>query len=182
MDWFDQNSAALISACIGVIGALVVNIIMQAVQSRKRKQEVIDKAKPIVINCAYSQINKSGVMYYHFVAEGQRIDNIVGVFKNTGNGILFIDYIDTGYGKYYPVQNSTVDKDTEFCIVVEMVNKQTLDEKLVIYCHDIFGTKYYFDAHFDFEIGSNSQIVIDDSMPKPIPNKNTRKKKGKENA
>ena len=167
MDWLIENAAVFISALIGVIGALVGVIITERIEGKRRYKEQIERAKPILINRMVSQVGSyNDIPNYLFVSEGESSKDIVGVFRNTDNGILFWDYIKTETKTYRPTNCNAVDKNTDFYIILRNLDEETF-KTCTIYCHDIFGIQYYFSAHFHFESGVESRIAIDDSMPLP---------------
>ena len=127
-DWFGQNSGALISALISVFGALLGVIIMLIVEGHRRKTEEKAKAKPIVINYSLGHVMKKeeGFPNYIFESEGDCEATITGVFKNTDNGILFIDFIDTENKRYCSKHPVVVDKNTIFHITLSGVNGDSL--------------------------------------------------------
>ncbi len=158
--WLINNSAAL----IGVIGALLGVLITVFIENRRRRKELFDSVKPILINYMRHQIEGEIIKSkYLFVSEGDDSRDITGVFKNTANGILFFDCIKTETKIYRPKYSATVDKDTAFCLIIRNIEGESLRE-CRIYCHDIFGTPYYYNAHFTFS-GKESQIVLVNELP-----------------
>ena len=161
INWITDVIMPLASAGIGGLLALVGVRITLKHEKKERKEEQIDKAKPIVINYMQLATDKScSYPKYVFSNDEKAVDKgITGIFKNTDNGILFFDYIETETKKYYPQHSSAVDKNTVFYVNIKIVNGETL-KKCVFHCHDIFGTKYYYEVSFCFELGRQSELLI----------------------
>ena len=165
--WIIQNSATVFSALVGVFGALVGVIISTIIENKRRRKEEIAKAKPIIINYNPYQIsNQKSTTKIFFSSDGKKDDSIsiVSTFKNTDNGIAFFDVIETETKKYYPRDNSTVDKNTVFYIFLTNIEGESL-KKCMIHCHDIFGTPYCYVAEFRFNQTKDSQIHLISDTP-----------------
>ena len=161
INWITDIIIPLSSAVIGGILALIGVFITLSHERKERKKEQKDKVKPIIINYMANTARKdTQALKFLFEAdEKPRSRDIIGVFKNTDNGILFIDYIETETKKYYTEHSSVVDKNTVFYIYLSITNGETL-KKCIIHCHDIFGTKYYYEGRFNFSDNRQSEIMI----------------------
>lgn len=161
LEWLIKNSAifaAELIGALGIIGAVVITII---VESRHRKKERIEMIKPIVIN-AEDNCSKE-VREFVFESNSEKCDGrISGNFKNTDNGILFIDYVQTETKLYHPKNSAVVDKNSFFKVILVNIGGETL-KKCVIFFHDILGNKYQLDAAF-----KNNTIVLVKNDPTPI--------------
>ena len=165
MEWIIENAAILVSAAIGVIGALLGVIITQIVENRRRRKELIDKAKPIVINYTTERsIAEHSVTSYYFETDDDGAGMASSLFKNTDNGILFIDHIETQKKKYYPAQVATADKNTVFKVFLPVTKGENF-ENCALFGRDIYGNLYRYNCRFDFEKDIEHEIVIVDSMP-----------------
>ena len=161
INWITDVVMPLASAIIGGILALLGVWLTLRYEKKERKSEQIDKAKPIIINYMVHAIeNKSHIPKYLFLSgEDSGGKEITGVFKNTDNGILFFDCIETETKKYYPQHSSAVDKNTVFYVLLNITKGETL-KKCIFHCHDIFGTQYTYEADFCSESGRQSEIMI----------------------
>ena len=161
INWITDVIMPLSSAVVGGLLALVGVRITLNHEKKERKEEQIEKAKPIIINYMLHAVdNKQPYPKYIFSNTEKTTDkDITGIFKNTDNGILFFDYIETETKKYYPQHSSAVDRNTVFFVSIKIVNGETL-KKCIFHCHDIFGTKYYYEASFCFEPGRQSELII----------------------
>lgn len=176
----DQNTVALVSSAMGVAGALVVFIITQIIENNRRRKELIDKAKPIIINyTAESTIAKPPVTSFFFQTDDDDAGMASSLFKNTDNGILFIDRIETQKKQYYPAQVATVDKNTVFKVFLPVIKGENF-ENCALYGRDIYGNLYRYNCRFDFEKDIEHEIVIVDSMPTLISK--AEKPRGRKNA
>ena len=159
-NWLYQNSAVLIAALIGVFGALAGVITTAVIENKRRRKELVDKAKPIIINCPINAIkDRVHVPRYAFLnSDDKGVDSFYGFYKNTDNGIVFLDSIETETKKYLPQRNSAVDKNSTFIIELSIVEGETL-KKCRIHCHDIFGNKYYYDAEYVYDHGIKHLLI-----------------------
>ena len=160
-NWIADVIMPLSSAVVGGLLALIGVYITLKREQKKRKEEQIEKAKPIIINYMLHAVdNKHPYPKYIFSNTEKTTDkDITGIFKNTDNGILFFDYIETETKKYYPQHSSAVDRNTVFFVSIKIVNGETF-KKCIFHCHDIFGTKYYYEASFCFESGRQSELMV----------------------
>ena len=161
-NWLNENIAVLMAALIGVLGTLLGVIITSCIENKRRRKELIFMNIPIIVN--WSIYNDSNAITIALESEGEYSDSITGVFKNTNNGIAFIDYVKTETKTYYPVNCSTVDKNTVFNLLLRRIGGETL-KKCTIFCHDVFGNSYYYTAHFCFDTPCDNQIILEDSIP-----------------
>lgn len=161
INWITDIAIPLSSAVIGGILALIGVFITLSHERKERKKEQKEKVKPIVINyMANAAKNDSCVLRFLFVADDKpSSSDVIGVFKNTDNGILFIDYIETETKKYYTPHSSVVDKNTVFYIYLQISDGETF-KKCVIHCHDVFETKYFYEVEFCFQPRRQSQMMI----------------------
>ena len=161
INWITDVLMPLLSAVIGGFLALFGVFLTLRHEQKERKAEQVDKAKPIVINYMSHAIDRTAPSpKLRFVADKDSKGHMVtGVFKNTDNGILFFDYIETEKHRYYPQHSSAVDKNTVFFVFLEIVNGETF-QNCTFYCHDIFGTQYYYEASFCSESGRQGELMI----------------------
>ena len=160
MDW-GNVFINLASAVIGGLIALGGVIITLRTEATARKQERIDNAKPIMINYPSRAIpDQAHVPHYHFWAsDDTELKKLYGAFKNTDNGIMFLDSFESESKQYLPQRNSAVDKNEAFIIVLHAPKGETLT-KWRIHCHDIYGTKYYYDAEYGQDNDKQQRILI----------------------
>lgn len=169
-----ESYATLVAAIIGVFGALLGVAITFMIENHRRRKELVDKAKPIMINYLNTETLTSRTRTpYLFVSDGKSKESINGTFKNTDNGILFLDYIKTETKTYMPKHVVAIDKNTVFEIMLRGLQGETLKE-CKFYCHDIYGNKYYYNALFTTDLWQFNQISILDGEPTRISNKNPK--------
>lgn len=150
----------LVSAGIG--GALTLLGVMKTLKNENQiiREEHNEKLKPILINYTCSFEREENIPKYIFVSDGPETSkNIKGIFKNTDCGIAFIDKIVTENKTYLPKDNSTVDKNTAFIIELHNLDNESL-KFCQIFCHDILGNGYYYDAKFVFDDNREREIEI----------------------
>lgn len=113
INWITDVIVPLGSALIGGLLALLGVLITLCREKKELKKERIERAKPILINYSLAAVERSSfVPVFIFKSnEGENINILEGVFKNTDNGIAFIDYIKTETKTYMPVDSATVDKN-----------------------------------------------------------------------
>jgi hypothetical protein len=160
-NWITDVIMPLSSAFIGGLLALIGVGITLNHEKKERKKEQLDKAKPIIINYMLHAVDKNQPIP-KYIFSNQKTEggkNITGIFKNTDNGILFFDYIETETKIYHPKHSSAVDKNTVFYVIIDIVSGETL-KKCIFHCHDIFGTKYCYEASFCFESGRQSELMV----------------------
>ena len=104
VNWITEILIPLGSALIGGFLALVGVLITLHREKEELKQERIEKAKPVLINYPDSAVDRSVLTpTYKFKAnEGEMRGTLIGCFKNTDNGIAFIDCVKTETKTYIP--------------------------------------------------------------------------------
>ena len=160
-NWLTGVFVPLLTTVLGAVVSLLGVIITLRNEQKALKKERIEKLKPILINytCDFAG-NESVIPKYKFVSDGEKVvKTITGVFKNTDNGILIFDKIVTESKKYFPYDNFTVDKNTVFLLELDNIAGESL-KSCRIYCRDILGNKYYYDAKFVFDPNKQSELVI----------------------
>lgn len=162
-----ESYATLVAALIGVFGALLGVVITLLFENYRRRKERIDKAKPILINYIHNDASKK-LMGYAFKSDSTDNKHIIGCFKNTDNGVLFLDYVETETKKYFYRNNSAVDKNFVFLLGLYGLSGETL-KKCTIYCHDVYGTSYKYNAKFRLNSPDNfNRIILIDSEPERV--------------
>ena len=166
---FLSTHEALVGAIIGGLFSLLGSHCVLKHDLKRHKEERIEKIKPVLINYDYiSSQEKSGLPHYIFTSEDDiECGNIEGVFKNTDNGIAFIDMVETKNKLYRPYNMATVDKDTAFVLVLKKIQGEDFKE-CKIHCHDILGNQYYYRARFIFSQYQKSDITLEGQIDKVI--------------
>ncbi len=164
-EWITYILIPLISALIGgglTLAGVIVTIKWEA---KQKKQEEIEKVKPIIICVEEQSIKRDEKIYdCEFYSNGDSDETLCGVFKNTDNGILFLDMLESELKTYRPHRVITVDKNTYFRIILINVIGESLEE-LKLYCHDIFGNKYIYEMDSSFEPIESNNVVIKELQP-----------------
>jgi len=164
--WVSDVVVPLLSSVIGgVLTLLGVKITLKN-EKQAIEQERREKVKPILINytCAFNG-EENVLPKYRFTSDGEDGEtSIKGLFKNTDCGIAFIDKIVTEKKIYFSTSNSVVDKNTAFVIELHNLANETL-KFCQIFCHDILGNEYYYDAKFTIDINKKSKIEIGNINP-----------------
>ncbi len=161
-EWITDVLIPLISAIIGgglTLAGVIVTIKWEA---KQKKQEEIEKVKPIIINTDYDNTKQlKSYLTFEFATAGDTCTRIFGCFKNTDNGILFIDYIESDSNKYESFADSTVDKNSYFSINMYAGRDEQFNN-FKIYCHDVLGNKYYYDTLL--MLNRNQDGLVDECM------------------
>ena len=168
-NWITDVSIPLATTVAG--GVLTLIGVKMTLNNEKKSiaQKHREKMKPILINYTCTCMNEERALpKFVFKSDGEAtIKTIKGIFKNADGGVVFIDKIVTEKTTYYPEANSTIDKNTAFVVELHNLSKETL-KTCKIFCHDILGYKYYYDAEFVFDINVKSEIKIGNIHALPI--------------
>ena len=143
---FLTNHESLTGAILGALISLCGTIIVLKYELKKQEAERMEKIKPILINykCANGQERES-LPKYVFSSENIGDNNMLsGVFKNTDNGIVFIDKICSKDKIFIPQYNYTIDKNTVFSIELRNIHGTNINECKLL-CHDVLGNNYYYN-------------------------------------
>lgn len=164
-----ESTATIIAGVIGFFGALIgaaatiiaVRLTITS-NSKQQKQDLINQAKPILINYNDELIKiddyRTLPQVYLYLNGNESDDAICGTYKNTNNGILFLDYVKTKSNVYYPKLSSVIDRNTVFQIYVMLVKGEKLDF-WEIYCHDIYGNNYKYVAKINTKYDNRLELV-----------------------
>lgn len=167
-EWIIYVLIPLISAIIGgglTLAGVVVTINWE---TKQKKQEEIEKVKPIIINYDYAAIESNErfpIFNFYAVDDSVKTEHVFDcLFKNTDNGILFFDYIESERKKYLTFDGAAVDKNTVFCVIIRNIIGESL-KGFKIYCHDILGNEYYYEAKYNPKHRSNGDLIIGTITP-----------------
>ena len=173
INWITDVIVPLGASLIGGVLALVGALITIGREKAELRKERFEKAKPILINYSINTITKLEEMsIYTFRSDEEKSSaSIIGVFKNTDNGIVFFDYIETETKVYKPINNVTVDKNTIFCLKLENINGENF-KKCNVFCHDIFRTQYCYQANFKVNSSIGRMAIVIGSIYRVCEKKN----------
>lgn len=93
-----------------------------------------DNSKRLV----YSMISKSG--------KGSLV--VSGIIKNTDNGIMMLDRVESACSVYYPDQNRVVDKNTVIRLDIYLEDRVENLQDAYLYVKDIYGNQYKYAIDF----------------------------------
>lgn len=164
----NENNTALLSAVIGAAVALFGVIITEIITSCRRKKDKIENAKPIIINYLNESVTTNPLTTYIFRSDSGDTTDITGSFKNTDNGLLFLDYVDIGSKRFNPKVFAVVDKNTEFSITLQGLGGASLDNEIRLYFHDVFGNPYYYRLNQTGSSRKYIRIALADDEPQPV--------------
>lgn len=161
IQWISLILVPFGSAVLGGIFALLGSFITIRFERKKIEKANIDRAKPIIINRTMNikKPYETGEQFDFFAAEGSAPVTLVGNFRNTDNAITFLDHVESDNKKYIPKVSAAIDKNTDFSICLHNVEKENF-KNCRIYCHDIHGRQYFYEAKFCFERGMDGLIII----------------------
>ena len=159
--WITDVSTPLAASVIGGLLTLKGAKMTLNNANKAMAQERREKVKPVLINYTCTCIDEERVLpKFVFKSDGEVTSiNIKGILKNADGGVVFIDKIVTEKTTYYPEANSTIDKNTAFVIELHNLSNETL-KTCNIFCHDVLGYEYYYEAEFVFGINAKSKIKI----------------------
>ena len=163
-----ESNATLVAALIGVFGALIGVMITEIIAYRRRKKDQVANAKPIIINYLNESITTNPLTTYIFRSDSGDTNDITGSFKNTDNGLLFLDYVDIGSKRFNPKVFAVVDKNTEFSITLQGLGGASFDNEIRLYFHDIFGNQYYYRLSQTSSSRKYIRIALIDDEPQPV--------------
>lgn len=168
-----DSTATIIAGVIGFVGALIgaaatiiaVRLTINS-NSKQQKQDLINQAKPIIINIDYDELpSEESKNIQRIILFCDNNDNEIalsGTFKNTNNAIMFFDYVKTEKNTYTPKISSVVDRDTIFQIGLKLVRGEVF-ESWEIFFHDIYGNNYKYIAKINSEY--DNRLELENSEP-----------------
>ena len=153
--------SALIGGGLTLVGVRATIKHGDKIRNDDHERETKVQAKPILINYPPEQASVTHSTTFSFSAPVNSIKthSLRALVKNTDNGILFLDSFESEDKQYLPQCNSAVDKNEAFIIVLHVPKGETLT-KWRIHCHDIYGTKYYYDAEYGQDNDKQQRILI----------------------
>ena len=154
--------AALIGGGMTLIGVIITIRHDNKNREEDRKRELIQRAKPILINYAGHRGAETTVLYFSESGKEEGGKTIFGSFKNTDNGILTVDKIVAASGNltYLPVAYSTVDKNTAFIIGITLANYKETFDGWTMYVHDIYDNPYCYRMKFNEKRTSDASYIL----------------------
>lgn len=165
LSWLTDNSGILVAELIGAVGTIIAVVITIKHENRQRREDLVSMAKPIIINYLNDTVIGNPLPTFVFQSDTLDSDEIIGSFKNTDNGILFLDHIDIGSKRYNPKEFAVVDKNTTFSVLLQGTGGASFDNSIKLYCHDIFGNQYWYRCEIANTTNKYNDLILSDGKP-----------------
>jgi len=165
-DLWVSTFVPFLSASLGGLIALFGVVITIKHEDRQRKryreEELKVQAKPIIINYSMQQVSEKAIATFPFSKSGEieSGETLTGIFKNTDNGIMFIDKIVSKDITYFPVADSVLDKNMPVRIVVQFADEHEIFHDYVMHVHDIYNNKYYYNLEYNKSELKFSELLV----------------------
>ena len=172
-----ESNATLVAALIGAAVAFLGLIVTEIIAYCRRKNDQIVNTKPILINFLNGSITNNPLTTYTFKSDSSDNIDIIGSFKNTDNGIMFLDYVDIGTKRFKPDVFAVVDKNTTFSIQLQGLGGASFDNEIKLYFHDIHGNQYYYRLKQTTSSRKYIRIALVDDEPQKVKRKKQTKQK-----
>lgn len=151
----------LVSALIG--GGLTLVGVIFTIRSQNKKDYIAKKAsaRPWIFSCTkylpgdskiYSMYPDMGFSPNMFIS---------GIIKNTDNGILILNYVQSETTKYTPNDDNVVEKNSSIQLVIYLKNQVETLKDLHLYIKDIYGNQYRYQLILsggEFTLGKCEEI------------------------
>lgn len=135
--------SSLISGILTVIG---VGLTIKH-ENKKDKRILKLSNKPIFyrIDPMQEYDYKSAVDYQFNFNCSNRIKEIYGIFKNTDNALLLLNYISVNGKKYFPNFGDVIDKNVIFNICVNCEENINSETEVIMCIRDVLNNEYRYN-------------------------------------
>lgn len=153
--WITGVIIPLIAALIG--GGLTMWGVVYTIKSQRKDEEKRrrDAVRPFLYSCPKEPGYQKPIMKMYVFSNpdepcmGQDMAYF-GIIKNTDNGIMILDRVETENNRYYPEADTVVEKNQMFELKVRWIisgNETLKDVRLFV--KDIYGNEYQYPASLD---------------------------------
>lgn len=155
MEWFISIFIPILCA---IIGGLITLIGVRWTIKYEKEQDLERRKvelKPIFYRIdPFQKYDSESVMEYflRFKSKGLMDKEVGGLFKNTDQAIIKLDYIVMGDLHYYPQNGNVIDKNTFFELRI-LTNKIPKEHTIMMRIQDVLGNKYWYKMHFSRKYG-----------------------------
>lgn len=147
MDCASVITGIIVPVCSALFGGgLTLLGVWLTIRDQSKKEEAARKAaaRPWIFSCEeYIPHNKKT---YSMVPDSDDSEDmfIAGNIKNTDNGILILDCVESEAVRYTPDGDNVVDKNSAIELVIYLKNRVETLKGLHLYIKDVYGNRYCY--------------------------------------
>ena len=151
----------LISALFG--GFLTLLGVKMTITAQNKKEDIARKAsvRPWIFTC--EEHVPGDKKTYAMEAEPNHNERgfIAGNIRNTDNGLLILDYVESRTVQYVPTGDKVVDKNSSIELVIFLKDKVETLEGFHLYIRDIYDNRYRYSLIMEgnrFKLGECREL------------------------
>lgn len=147
MDCASVITGIIVPVCSALFGGgLTLLGVWLTIRDQSKKEETARKAaaRPWIFSCEeYIPQDKKT---YFMVPDSDDSEDmfIAGNIKNTDNGILILDCVESETVRYTPDGDNVVDKNSAIELVIHLKNRVETLKGLHLYIKDVYGNRYCY--------------------------------------
>lgn len=147
MDCVSLVTGIIVPLCSALLGGgLTLFGVWLTIKDQRKKEEVARKAavRPWIFSCEeYIPQDKN---IYSMVPDSYGTENmfIAGNIKNTDNGILILNCVESETARYIPDGDYVVDKNSAIELVIHLKNRVETLKRLHLYIKYVYGNRYCY--------------------------------------
>lgn len=102
---------------------------------------------------------QNSIDYYMCEDERQTDYKIYGIFKNTENALMILDYIIVNNKKYFPRYGNVVDKNRIFNLSVYIDENLKSEDEVILVVKDVLDNQYKYKIEYETDYNRNSSMI-----------------------
>lgn len=103
--------------------------------------------------------NKNDVDYFMAENDEKTSYQLYGIFKNTENAIMILDYIIINDIKYYPQFGNVIDKNIVFNLYAYIRENLKNEDSVILVIKDVLDNQYKYKIEFETNYNKNSSLI-----------------------
>lgn len=84
---------------------------------------------------------------------------LYGIFKNTENALIILDYVTVNNKKYFPRYGNVIDKDKIVNLYVFIDDNLKANDEVILSIKDVLDNQYKYRIEFEVDYNKNSSLI-----------------------
>ena len=149
--------------CSIIGGAFTVWGVYLTINYEKRKNNEKEKLsnKPLFyrIDPMQEYDYQNSIDYYMCENTKDTQYKLYGIFKNTENALIILDYVTVNNKKYFPRYGNVIDKNKIVNLYVFIDDNLKTNDEVILSIKDVLDNQYEYRIEFEVDYNKNSSLI-----------------------